>query len=306
MRDKLSRLLSQLFPPRSSAWQQRLTAYGQLMRVDRPIGTLLLLWPTLWALWLAAEGVPDLGLIFIFGLGVFLMRSAGCVINDFADRKIDGRVARTNQRPLVKGRASSREAIWLFAGLCLCAFVLVLFTNRLTILLSLGGVALAFCYPFMKRHTHLPQVVLGAAFAWSIPMAFAAQSNELKGDLWLIYIAVLLWTVTYDTFYAMVDRDDDLKIGVKSTAVLFGDADRIMTASLQLMTLLALLMVGNKFALGACYYLGLMLASGLFIYQQVLIKSRQRQACLEAFLNNNWVGMAIFAGIALDYAFSTH
>jgi 4-hydroxybenzoate polyprenyltransferase len=274
----------------------------QLMRLDKPIGILLLLWPTLWALWLAAKGIPSVKNLIIFSLGVVVMRSAGCVINDFADRKIDGRVARTQGRPLATGVISSREALILFVTLCLMAFGLVLMTDPLTIKLSIGGLLLAFSYPFMKRHTHLPQVVLGAAFAWGIPMAYAAQSGSLDKNMWLIYLAVVLWTVVYDTFYAMVDRDDDLKIGVKSTAILFGDQDRVITGVLQVMVLYSLVLVGKAYALGWIFYLSLALVAALFGYQQWLIRYRERQACFKAFLNNNWVGAAIFAGIALDFA----
>lgn len=277
--------------------------YWRLTRMDRPVGTLLLLWPTLWSLWIAAKGVPSIKNLVIFVLGVIVMRAAGCVINDFADRKIDGRVERTKDRPLATGAVSSREALSLFVSLCLIAFALVLFTDPFTIKLSIGGLLLAFCYPFMKRHTHLPQVVLGAAFAWGIPMAYAAEAGELHQGIWLIYLAVVLWTVAYDTFYAMVDRDDDLKIGVKSTAILFGEQDRLMTGVLQVMALYALMLVGNRFELGSFYYLGLTVAAGLFIYQQWLIRFRARAACFKAFLNNNWVGVAVFAGIVLDYSF---
>ncbi|WP_084128698.1 4-hydroxybenzoate octaprenyltransferase [Cellvibrio mixtus] len=281
---------------------QKAPHYWKLMRMDRPIGTLLLLWPTLWALWIAAKGVPGLKNLLIFVLGVIVMRAAGCVINDFADRKIDGQVLRTKNRPLATGAVSSREAIGLFIALCLIAFGLVLMTDPLTIKLSVGGLILAFSYPFMKRHTHLPQVVLGAAFAWGIPMAYAAEAGELDRHMWLIYIAVVLWTVAYDTFYAMVDRDDDLKIGVKSTAVLFGEQDRVITGLLQFLTLWALVLVGKHFGLGTFYYLGLVVAAGLFVYQQWLIRFRAREACFKAFLNNNWVGMAVFMGVAVDYA----
>lgn len=277
--------------------------YWQLMRMDRPIGTLLLLWPTLWSLWIAAKGVPSLKNLLIFVLGVIVMRAAGCVINDFADRKIDGQVERTKGRPLATGAVSSREAIGLFIALCLIAFALVLMTDPLTIKLSLGGLLLAFCYPFMKRHSHLPQVVLGAAFAWGIPMAYAAEAGALNQNMWLIYLAVVLWTVAYDTFYAMVDRADDIKIGVKSTAILFGDMDRVMTGILQALTLYALVLVGTRFELGTFYYLGLATASGLFIYQQWLIRFRARAACFKAFLNNNWVGLAIFVGLVADYSY---
>ncbi len=282
--------------------RQKLPHYLRLMRMDRPIGTLLLLWPTLWALWIAAKGVPSIKNLAIFVAGVVVMRAAGCVINDFADRKIDGKVTRTKERPLATGAVSSREAIGLFVALCLIAFALVLMTDPLTIKLSVGGLVLAFCYPFMKRHTHLPQVVLGAAFAWGIPMAYAAEAGELNRHMWVIYLAVVLWTVAYDTFYAMVDRDDDLKIGVKSTAILFGEQDRLFTGVLQLLTIYSLVLVGNRFELGALYYLGLAVASVLFAYQQWLIRFRARDACFKAFLNNNWVGVAIFVGILADYS----
>ncbi|UZJ43527.1 4-hydroxybenzoate octaprenyltransferase [Marinimicrobium sp. C6131] len=285
-------------------WRGRLSAYLRLTRLNRPIGSFLLLWPTLWALWLAAGGVPDWDLLVIFVLGVFVMRSAGCVINDYADRHFDGHVKRTKARPMATGEVSEREALTLFVALCLLAFVLVLFTDAFTVKLSLGGVALAFCYPFMKRYTHLPQVVLGAAFAWAIPMAFAAQRGSLGTDVWLLYTAVLLWTVVYDTLYAMVDRDDDLKVGIKSTAVLFGDLDRVMVAVLQGLTLYALVMVGGRFELGVPYYLGLAAAAGLFGYHQYLIRFRERDPCFRAFLNNNWVGFVIFAGIVIDFMVS--
>lgn len=274
--------------------------YIRLTRLNRPIGSLLLLWPTLWALWLAAGGFPRWDLLIIFTLGVFIMRSAGCVINDFADRRIDGQVKRTRDRPLATGEVSSREAIGLFIALCVVAFILVLFTDTFTVQLSVGGLALAFTYPFMKRYTHLPQVVLGAAFAWAVPMAFAAQRGNLGEDVWLLYLAVILWIVVYDTFYAMVDRDDDIKIGVKSTAVLFGDQDRLITGVLQLMTLYTLVLVGGRFELGSVYYFGLVLVAGCFIWQQILIRFRERDACFKAFLHNNYVGMIIFAAIAID------
>lgn len=291
-----------LSPTQVTAIKSRLTAYTQLMRIDRPIGTLLVLWPTLWSLWIAAAGIPSIKNLIIFSLGTFLMRSAGCVINDFADRKIDGHVSRTNNRPLVIGAVKPVEAIALFIGLCLLAFALVLFTNTLTIQLSFAAVILAFCYPFMKRFTFLPQVVLGMAFAMSVPMAFAAESGELNNSIWLIYTAVVLWTVAYDTFYAMVDRSDDLKIGVKSTAILFGDMDKVICASLQVMALLALFLAGNKFELGLLYQFGLLAAAGLFGWQQYLIRHRQSKACFDAFLNNNWVGVVIFVGIVAHYA----
>ena len=280
----------------------KLTSYLALIRFDRPIGTLLLLWPTLWALWLAAGGLPPWHLLLIFSIGTFLMRSAGCAMNDLADRKLDGGVERTRERPLVTGALSSNEALALAAALSLVAFVLVLFTNTLTITLSFGGVALAACYPFMKRHTHLPQLVLGAAFSWGIPMAFAAVLEELPPYLWLLYIANLLWTVAYDTQYAMVDRKDDLKVGIKSTAILFGKMDRHMIATLQALTLLALVLVGQRFELGAFYFLSLIATAGLFVRQLRQIRTREPDACFQAFLNNNYVGMAVFIGILLDHA----
>ncbi len=289
-------------PSRPQSTATYLLNYASLMRLDKPIGILLLLWPTLWSLWLAAKGLPRWDLLFIFTLGVILMRSAGCVINDFADRKIDGKVARTQGRPLVTGAVSSRAAIILFVVLCLMALGLVLLTDPLTIKLSVGGLVLAFIYPFMKRHTHLPQIILGAAFAWGVPMAFAAQAGELKKDMWLIYLTVVLWTVVYDTFYAMVDRADDIKIGVKSTAILFGEQDRFITGALQAMTLYSLYLIGQHFNLGIFYYLSLVNVAGLFCYQQVLIRYREPAACFKAFLNNNWVGAVVFLGIAVDLA----
>lgn len=281
--------------------RQHLPVYARLMRLDRPIGTYLVLWPTLWALWLAAGGVPPLGTLLIFVVGVVLMRAAGCVINDYADRHIDGHVSRTRQRPLVTGEVSERDALLLFAGLCLLAFVLVLLTNRLTVLLSLAAVVLAACYPFMKRYTYFPQVVLGAAFAWSVPMAFAAVRGELPPELWLIYLAVVIWTIAYDTFYAMVDRDDDLKIGVKSTAIYFGREDRLITGLLQASVIFILVLMGARFELGFIYFVGVAAAAGLFFYQQRLIRNRQREKCFQAFLNNNYVGLVVFAGISLHY-----
>ncbi len=272
------------------------------MRLHRPIGIYLVLWPTLWSLWLAAEGVPRLETLLIFIAGVILMRSAGCVINDFADRHVDGHVRRTRGRPIVSGDVSAAEAAVLFVVLSFSAFVLVLFTNDLTVYLSFGAALLAICYPFMKRYTHLPQLVLGAAFAWSVPMAFAAQTGELKTDIWLLYTAVVLWTVAYDTFYAMVDREDDLKVGVKSTAILFGDQDRVITGVLQVLTIFALGLVGDRFELGSIYKLSVLAAAVLMCYQQYLIRHRKPDACFKAFLNNNWVGMLVFVGILLDYA----
>lgn len=280
----------------------RVSAYLQLIRFDKPIGTLLLLSPVLWALWLAAQGLPDWDLLAIFAAGTFLMRSAGCIINDFADRNLDGGVARTSQRPLVTGKVSEAEALALFGALLLLAFLLVLLTNRLTVLLSVAAVLLASTYPFMKRYTHLPQIVLGAAFSWSIPMAFAAQRNELPAALWLLYAANLLWTFAYDTQYAMVDRRDDLIVGIKSSAVLFGKYDRIMIGALQLGCLSCLYGAGQAFSLGTPYYLSLAGAAALFAYQHYLLRQRVEALYFRAFLHNRWVGLAVFAGIAVDYA----
>ncbi|HAS3567655.1 TPA: 4-hydroxybenzoate octaprenyltransferase [Vibrio cholerae] len=275
-------------------------AYWQLMRMDRPIGSLLLLWPTLWALLLAAQGLPDLRVLVVFVLGVFLMRSAGCVINDYADRHVDGHVKRTSQRPLPAGLVSAKEALLLFALLAVSSFLLVLTMNTLTIQLSFIGILLAFVYPFMKRFTHLPQLVLGLAFSWSIPMAWAAQADTLPPQVWVLFLINALWTIAYDTQYAMVDRDDDVKIGIKSTAILFGRWDKRIIGLLQLATLSLLVALGQGLALGASYYWGLLIAAGLFAYQQHLIRYRERMPCFQAFLNNNYVGMAITAGILLS------
>ncbi|PAS40141.1 4-hydroxybenzoate polyprenyltransferase [Vibrio cholerae] len=275
-------------------------AYWQLMRMDRPIGSLLLLWPTLWALLLAAQGLPDLRVLVVFVLGVFLMRSAGCVINDYADRHVDGHVKRTSQRPLPAGLVSAKEALLLFALLAVSSFLLVLTMNTLTIQLSFIGILLAFVYPFMKRFTHLPQLVLGLAFSWSIPMAWAAQADTLPPQVWVLFLINALWTIAYDTQYAMVDRDDDVKIGIKSTAILFGRWDKRIIGLLQLATLCLLVALGQGLALGTSYYWGLLIAAGLFTYQQHLIRYRERMPCFQAFLNNNYVGMAITAGILLS------
>lgn len=281
--------------------QARLKDYALLLRLNRPIGSLLLLWPTYWALWLAADGLPDIGNLIVFTLGVFLMRAAGCAINDFADRKVDRHVKRTKDRPLTSGRIQPWEAIALFAGICLLAFLMVvLFTNSLTLYLSFGGVVLAFIYPFMKRHTHLPQLFLGAAFSWAIPMAWAAEAGEITRLAWLLFTANVLWTVAYDTLYAMVDRDDDLKIGVKSTAILFGDGDRAIIAVLQSLVVLILFLVGRQAELGAIFYLGVITMACLFVFQQHLARFRDREGCFKAFLNNNWAGFAVFLGLMID------
>jgi len=288
------------FPTAAALVSARLPDFIQLTRINKPIGTWLLLWPTLGALWLAAEGWPDWHLLFIFTLGTFLMRSAGCCINDFADSGIDGSVLRTRQRPIITGAVSRREALLTFIILCVVAFILLLFTNRLTILLSFGAVAVAAAYPFMKRYTHLPQVVLGIAFSWGILMAFSAQRGEIPSTAWLLFVANCLWTVAYDTEYAMVDREYDKQIGMKSTAILFGDADKVIIGMLQGMFLLALLLAGLQFDLGGWFYFSLLIAAGMLAYQQILIKDRNVDGCFKAFLSNHWVGAVIFAGIVLS------
>lgn len=282
--------------------RERLSVYARLMRLDRPIGAFLLLWPTLWALWVAGAGSPDPGVCAVFVLGVLLMRSAGCVINDFADRGFDPHVVRTRNRPLARGQATTREALALFGVLCLGAFTLVLTMNRLTVLLSFVGALLAATYPFMKRYTDLPQIYLGLAFGWAVPMAFAAQTGAVPEAAWLIYLATVLWTTAYDTMYAMVDREDDLRIGVRSTAILFGAADRLAIGFLQAAALLVLVLLGTRLELGAGYYAGLAAATALAAYQQYLIRTRDPARCFRAFLNNNWFGTAVFAGLALHYA----
>ncbi|WP_024524686.1 4-hydroxybenzoate octaprenyltransferase [Edwardsiella hoshinae] len=279
--------------------QGKWLAYCRLMRIDKPIGSLLLLWPTYWALWLAGGGLPGGKLLFVFTSGVFFMRAAGCVINDFADRNFDGHVKRTCQRPLPSGALSEREAKTLFVLLVALSFALVLTLNALTIWLSVAALTLAWIYPFMKRFTHLPQVVLGMAFGWSIPMAYAAVSESLPLSCWLLFAANICWTVAYDTQYAMVDRDDDLRIGIKSTAILFGRYDRLIVGLLQLMTLLLLSLVGSLNQLGAPYYWGLLLVGGMFVYQQRLIVQRARPACFQAFMSNNYVGLILFLAIWL-------
>ena len=275
--------------------------YCRLMRIDKPIGSLLLMWPTLWALWLASEGTPPIKILIIFVLGVFFMRAAGCVINDYADRKVDGHVKRTAGRPLPSGSITSKQAKMLFGGLVLVSFCLALLLNYQTILLSLVALALAWTYPFVKRVSHLPQVVLGAAFGWAIPMAFMAVSVSLPLSCWLLFLANICWTVAYDTQYAMVDRDDDLKIGVKSTAILFGRYDNLIIGLLQLATLVLMATVGHLSHLGAPFYWSLLLAGCLFVHQQKITAKREREQCFQAFRNNNYVGMVMFIGILLSY-----
>ena len=275
--------------------------YIQLMRLDRPIGTLLLLWPTLGAVWIAGAGTPSLTVIVVFFLGVVIMRAAGCVINDFADRDFDGDVERTQGRPLATGALSAKQALALFCGLGLLAFGLVLFLNELTFWLSFGGLGLAVLYPFTKRFTFMPQLFLGAAFSWAIPMAFAAETGEVPEIAWLLYVANVLWTVAYDTEYAMCDREDDLKLGIKSTAILFGDADRLMIGLLQALTLLALIMVGHRLDFNWPWYAGLVGMALSFAYQHSLIRYRERWPSFHAFLTNHGAGACVFIGLYFQY-----
>ena len=280
---------------------KKIKSYISLMRLDKPIGILLLLWPTLWALWLASAGKPSLEIIVIFILGVVLMRSAGCVINDIADRRFDGYVARTRHRPLVMGAVSTKAAMILFFSILLCAFLLVLLLNKLTILLAFIAVILAIIYPFLKRFTHLPQLGLGLAFAWSVPMAFAAVTNSVPIVSWVVFFATVLWAMIYDSLYAMVDREDDITIGIKSTAILFGKLDKWIIGFLQIIFLVLLLLIGFLYGLNKLYYLAIIGAAGLFIYQQILIRDRLPKNCFKAFLNNHWVGFIIYIGIIIGY-----
>ena len=283
---------------------QRFSAYGRLMRLHRPIGSFLLLWPTLWALWLACDGHPTPKLFTVFVAGVFVMRAAGCIVNDFADRGFDAHVMRTRERPLATGEVSIIEALVLFLLLGLMALGLVLTLNLLSVELAVAGLVLAVTYPFMKRYTYLPQPYLGLAFGWGIPMAYAATTGKVPPEAWLIFIANILWATVYDTMYAMVDRRDDLKIGVKSTAILFGAMDKTIIGVLQGLLLLNLVLVGTRLELGAAYYVGLVFALMFALYEQYLIREREPEKCFQAFLNNNWFGAAVFAGILLNYTFS--
>jgi 4-hydroxybenzoate polyprenyltransferase len=278
--------------PQPSLLLATLADYARLMRLDRPVGTLLLLWPTLWAVWLASSGHPDRHILWVFVAGVVVMRSAGCVINDYADRSFDPHVARTRDRPLAAGRVAPREALLLFTVLALGA-----------LLFAIAGAFLAVTYPFIKRFLSVPQLYLGLSFGWGIPMAFAAQRETVPRVAWLLFVANILWVTVYDTIYAMVDRDDDLKVGVRSTAILFGDADRHIIAILQAMTLGALLLVGRGLHLGGWYLAGLGVGAGLFAWHQWLIRDRDRGSCFRAFRQNHWFGLAVFAGIVLSYRF---
>ena len=299
IRLKLWHLMQQRLPIVAS----KLPIYWDLTRMGRPIGFLLVLWPTLWCLWIAGNGKPEIKLVIIFCLGTVLMRAAGCCLNDFADRNFDGHVARTKNRPIANERIKPKEALQLGAILSIIAFLLVLMTNTLTILMAFAALGLTLIYPFMKRYTHLPQVVLGAAFSWGGLMAFTAQTGSLPPQAWLLYIATLLWTIAFDTQYAMIDREDDLKIGVKSTAILFAEGDIFVIAFLQAFSLITLAFCASYFQLGNWFQFGLLLAAGLFIYQHTLTWDRQPEQCFKAFLNNNWVGVVIFIFTVLDYIF---
>lgn len=278
-------------------------AYGPylaLTRLDKPVGSLLLLWPTLAAVWLAADGAPSVAHVIIFTLGTVLMRSAGCVVNDIADKDLDGGVERTRDRPLVTGAVTVRNAWILFGALVSIAGLLVVFLNVATFLYALVGLAIAMAYPLMKRWTYLPQVVLGAAFSWGIILAFAAATGTVAPAAWLLFVASVTWIVAYDTYYAMVDRDDDIKIGIKSTAVLFGNLDRFMVALLQGATLVALVLLGQQLEFSTVYFIAVTLIAGLFVYQQFITRGRARDACFAAFRNNIWVGFALFAGVVAE------
>ncbi len=279
----------------------RFRQYYLLARFNRPIGTLILLWPTLWAIWLASEGQPDPLVLFVFCSGVILMRAAGCVINDYADRNLDPHVQRTKERPMAAGKVSSKEALSLFAGFSSIAFILVLQMNLMTIMLSFVALFLAASYPFMKRYTHLPQAYLGIAFGFAVPMAYSAQTDHIPTVAWILYLAVMLWALVYDTMYAMVDKEDDIKIGIKSTAILFADKEREIMALLQVIIIFLMIVVGLMQALGAVYYVGLSIGVFLFLYQQRLIFQREKADCFKAFLNSNYFGLAIFLGIVGDY-----
>ena len=280
----------------------RQNSWIRLMRFDKPIGFYLLLWPTYWGLWFASSGRPSLKNFLIFTIGVLVMRAAGCVINDYADRHVDGEVARTKHRPIPAGEIAPKHALVLFSALLFVALILVIQTNLLTLILAVIGACLALIYPFLKRLTHLPQLGLGLAWSWTVPMAFAAEQQALPAGLWLISAAIVLWTVAFDTYYAMVDREDDLKIGVKSTAILFGKQDLLIIAILQISTLVLLYLAGNYFNRSGMYDLGLVISAGYFIVQHFQARSREPEGCFKAFLNNHRVGMVVFIGLALDYS----
>jgi 4-hydroxybenzoate polyprenyltransferase len=282
----------------------QLRNYGKLMRIDKPIGIWLLLWPTLWGLWLAGEGTPDQGLFVVFILGVVVMRSAGCVLNDFVDRKIDPYVERTRTRPIASGAVTPLEALTLFAALSFIAIGLATMLNSMAQLLAIVAAGLTVAYPFIKRYFSIPQFVLGAAFGWAVPMAFAAQTGETPELAWLVFGTAMVWAVIYDTFYAMVDREDDLKVGIKSTAILFGEVDLFVIAGLQLLMLLALLLIGVRAELGFWYYLSVLIAGALMVRHLWLARDRQPAGCFSAFLHNHHIGLVVFVGIALHYTFN--
>ncbi len=300
----MSTLLEKLSQIQWRWWLAQLKEYALLMRIDKPIGSLLLLWPTLWALWLSGNGRPNPQIFIIFVLGVFLMRSAGCVMNDYADRHVDPHVERTKNRPLAAGRVSPQEALMLAGSLALVALGLVLMLDLQALMWAAPAAAMAASYPFLKRYTHFPQFFLGVAFSWGIPMAFAAQTGEVTRVTWLMFIANLLWVVAYDTQYAMVDKKDDLRIGIRSTAIAFGDLDRLWIGVFQGMCLLTLYLVGRSEELGSWYYFGLLAAAAMFGWQQILIRNREPEACFQAFLHNRYVGATVFAGLILHYTFA--
>jgi 4-hydroxybenzoate polyprenyltransferase len=282
----------------------QLTNYAQLMRLDKPIGTWLLGWPALWALWLAGKGHPDDGVFIVFVLGIIIMRSAGCVLNDFADRKIDPYVERTRTRPIASGVVAPMEALTLFVALALMAIGLAAMLNRQAQLLAIIAAGLTVVYPFIKRFLSIPQFVLGAAFGCAVPMAFAAQTGQTAQLAWLVFVTALVWAVIYDTFYAMADRDEDMRIGVKSTAILFGDADLFVVGGLQLLMLVALVFIGHMAELGGWYYAAVVVSAALMAYHQWLARDRQPANCFNAFLHNQYIGMTVFIGIVLHYTFN--
>jgi 4-hydroxybenzoate polyprenyltransferase len=288
-------------PSDAVTWWVRLRRYALLVRLHRPIGILLLLWPSLWALWIAGDGAPPWSMVLLFCVGVAIMRSAGCAINDYADRGFDGHVTRTESRPIASGLVKPGEAIGVFVVLSLLAASLLIFLNWQTRYMSIVALVLAALYPFMKRYTHLPQVVLGAAFGWAVPMVFMALTESLPWVAWLLFFSAVIWAMIYDTQYAMVDRQDDLKIGVKSSAILFGRYDNLIIGMLQAVMLGLLIQVGVMSGRGELYYVGIAAAAMLFIYQQWLTREREPKACFAAFMNNNWFGMVVFIGLALDY-----
>ena len=275
--------------------------YLLLIRLNRPIGIFLLLWPALWGLWIASEGFPNTKILVVFLFGVFLIRSAGCILNDIIDKDFDKFVARTQNRPLASDKLSSIEAFIVAISLIFIAFLLVLTTNTLTVQLSFVAIILAGTYPFLKRHTYLPQFFLGLTFGWSIPMAFAATTNSIPKIAWLLLIANILWAVVYDTIYAMIDREDDLKIGIKSTAILFDDADIFIIGLIQSLVLIALIVIGQQASLNTIYYFSLIIGGCLFLYQLYLIRNRDPKKCMQAFLNNNWFGLVVFIGLFINY-----